>query len=85
MASPAQAPVFDAVRRFAAGLRYPQLFFVALALFLVDLIIPDLIPFADEVLLGLLTLLLARWKERRGGADTAGKPQEKNVTPGRER
>ena len=49
---------------FAAGLRFPKLMAVTAALFLVDLIIPDMIPFADEILLGLLSLLLASLKKR---------------------
>jgi len=56
------------VLRFAAGLRFPTLFAVAAALFLLDLLIPDFIPFADELLLGLLTVMLASWK-RRGPPD----------------
>ena len=88
MASPAQGPVLEAVRRFASGLRYPQLFFLALSLFVVDLIIPDLIPMVDEVLLGLLTLLFARLKERGEGHQEPEtmdrKPPEKNITPERE-
>ena len=38
------------------------------ALFVVDLVIPDFIPFADEILLGLGTLLLANWKNRKARA-----------------
>lgn len=34
-------------------------------LFVLDLIVPDFIPFIDEILLGLATLILARWKDRR--------------------
>jgi hypothetical protein len=34
-------------------------------LFLVDLVVPDLVPLADELLLGLGTLLLASWKKRK--------------------
>ena len=30
-----------------------------------DLFLPDLIPFVDEILLGLSTLLLAAWRRRR--------------------
>jgi hypothetical protein len=51
--------------RFAANLRFPTLFVIAGGLFLLDLIVPDLIPLADELLLGLLTLLLANIKRRR--------------------
>jgi hypothetical protein len=48
-----------------ARLRFPALFVVSAGLFLLDLAIPDLIPFADEVLLGLATALLASWRKRK--------------------
>jgi hypothetical protein len=48
-----------------ARLRFPVLFVVSAGLFLLDLAIPDLIPFADEVLLGLATALLASWRKRK--------------------
>ena len=51
--------------RFAANLRVPTLVAIAAGLFLLDLVVPDLIPLADELLLGLLTLLLANVKRRR--------------------
>jgi hypothetical protein len=38
---------------------------VAGGLFVVDLLIPDPIPFIDEIMLGLTTLTMARWKRRR--------------------
>jgi hypothetical protein len=50
--------------RFAAGLRFPRLLAVTVALFVLDLIVPDMIPFVDEILLGLLSLLLASLKKR---------------------
>lgn len=68
------------VSRFASRLKYPQLFFVALALFLIDLVVPDLFPFVDEILLGLLTLLLGNWMDERG-QDDVRKPPVKDVTP----
>lgn len=46
-------------------LRSWQLFVVVAALFVADLLIPDPIPFVDEAMLALTTLLLARWKRRR--------------------
>lgn len=51
---------------FAQRLRFPQLFLLALGLFVVDLLLPDFIPLLDEILLGILTLLLAAWKRRKG-------------------
>ena len=53
------------VTRFAAGLRYPTLFGLVAALFVIDLIVPDLIPFIDEILLALGTLLLGSLRRRR--------------------
>jgi hypothetical protein len=50
---------------YAAKLRFPVLFKVVLGLFVFDFFIPDLIPFADEILLGLGAALLAAWKKRK--------------------
>ena len=50
---------------FAQRLRFPHLFLLMLALFVLDLIVPDFIPFIDEILLGLATLLFAAWKQRK--------------------
>ena len=52
------------VSRFAAGLRFPTLFKVCAALFLVDLVVPDVVPFADEILLALLTLMVGAFRKR---------------------
>ncbi|KTF37559.1 DUF6116 family protein [Xanthomonas vesicatoria] len=50
---------------WAAKLRYPTLFKLAAALFVVDVLVPDFVPFVDELLFGLTTLLLANWKTRK--------------------
>ena len=50
---------------WASRLRFPTLFWLVAVLFVVDFVIPDFIPFADEILLGLATLLLGNWKRRR--------------------
>ena len=54
-----------AILRFAEKLRFPQLFLVTLTLFVIDLITPDVIPFIDEILLGLATLLIGSIRKRR--------------------
>lgn len=41
------------------------MFKLAAALFLIDVVMPDPIPFLDELLFGLATLLLANWKTRK--------------------
>jgi len=53
------------VMRWLARLSYPRLFLVAAVLFVVDLVVPDFVPLADEILLGLGALLLANWKDRK--------------------
>lgn len=57
-----KTPLIAAILRFAGGLRFRQLFLITAALFLLNLIIPDPIPFLDEVILGMLALLFASWK-----------------------
>ena len=61
----------DLVTRFAAGLRFPTLFALTAGLFLFDLVVPDLVPFVDEMLLGFGTLLLAALRRRRPPAAAA--------------
>jgi hypothetical protein len=63
--APSANPIVKLVSRFAARLRFPQLFLLTAALFVLDLLIPDAIPFADELLLGLGTLLLAGLRRER--------------------
>ena len=71
------------IARFAGSLRFPQLFLFTGALFFLDLIIPDLIPFADEVLLGLITLLFGMWRKNDPPSVTTpgDKPPMKDITP----
>jgi hypothetical protein len=59
------------VTRFAAGLRYPTLFKIVGALFVIDFFVPDMIPFVDEILLALSTLLLGSLRSR-SAAPAAG-------------
>jgi len=61
MPSPLTAPILG----FLSRLSFPRLFVVTAALFVADVLIPDFIPLADELLLGMGTLLLASWKKRK--------------------
>ena len=49
--------------RYGARLRYPHLLLLAGFFFGVDLLLPDGLPFLDEIVLGLLTKLFANWKK----------------------
>ena len=55
------------------NLRFPTLFLLFAGLTLLDLIVPDPIPFLDALGLALLTVLLALWRSRR---DAPGRPPD---------
>lgn len=59
-----ETPTQSVIARFLGGLATPRLFLVAAALLGLDLLIPDFIPFADEILLAILTLIFARKKSQ---------------------
>ncbi|MDO5610256.1 MAG: hypothetical protein Q4G62_05700 [Pseudomonadota bacterium] len=58
---------------WARKLKYPTLFKIVGALFVVTLFVPDPIPFLDEILLGLTTLMLAKLKDRDVVGDDDGR------------
>ena len=60
MVNPLLAPLL----RWLGKLSHPRLFLVIGALFVIDLAIPNFVPW-DDILLGLGTLLLANWKKRK--------------------
>ena len=61
MANPMLLPLMN----WARGLRYPTLFKITAVAFAISVLWPfDPIPFIDEIVLGLGTLLLANWKDR---------------------
>lgn len=64
------------ITKFSKRLRFPQLFLLTGALFVFDLFIPDVLPFIDELLLGLMTAMLGSLKEKK-------KPAEKPEDPDR--
>ncbi len=82
MPTPSQGLIRSLLGSFGARLKFPQLFAIAAGLFLLDLLIPDLIPFIDEILLGLLTLLLGSMQKKEAEIE---KPPMKDITPPRDR
>lgn len=87
MKEPTQSGVTGFLNRFTETLKSSHLVMLMTALFFLDLIIPDPIFLIDEIMLGLITILVARWKGRpkadAGPAETteSTKPPPKNVTP----
>ena len=69
--------------RWVSKLRFPQLFTFTAALFVVDFLVPDMIPFLDEILLAAATLLLANLKNEKS-VEIVEEPLEKDITPPRD-
>ena len=58
-------PVTSRLLVWAEGLRFPSLAMITAGLFVADVLIPDFIPFVDEILLGLATLLLTNLRQHK--------------------
>src|SRR3546814_16330628 len=52
------------ILHFARKLRFPALFMFTLGLFVLDMLMPDPLPFIDEILLALGSLLFAAWRRK---------------------
>lgn len=60
-----RGPVIGWIVARLSRLRFPTLFVVTLLIFFVNVLVPDAIPFVDELLLGLATALLASLRARK--------------------
>ncbi len=65
--------IVRAAKDFTATLKTSYLLMFVTGLFAVDVFVPDALPFADEIILFALTLLVARWKSR--GRELAHPPE----------
>ena len=50
--------------RWASRLRFPYLFILTLILFVLNVFIPDALPLADELIMGLVAMLLASLRKK---------------------
>ncbi|MEJ2383603.1 MAG: hypothetical protein P8Y54_04310 [Xanthomonadales bacterium] len=57
-------PFTKRLMRYLESLRYPWLMLLTVLLFVIDLFVPDAVPFIDEILLGLVAVLLGRLKRK---------------------
>ena len=62
---------------FLSRLKFPQLFMLAAGLFVFDVFVPDMLPFVDELLLAIGTILLGSLQKK---VTPEAKPQIKDVT-----
>ncbi len=56
--------VLGLILGWVVRLRFPYLFLILATLFVINLFVPDVIPFADEIIMGLVTLLLGNFKKK---------------------
>ncbi len=61
----AKGGVAGVVLRWASRLRFPYLFVLTAALFLLNVLLADPLPFADELLMGLVAILLGSLRKSR--------------------
>jgi len=66
--------VRDRLIRYVEGLRFPYLVALTAALFVINLVVPDVVPYVDEILLGLVTLILSRLKRPGASPPLERKP-----------
>lgn len=52
-----------AMMRWGNRLRFPYVFLLTAVVFVANLLIPDVIPMVDEILIGLVTIALAKLKK----------------------
>jgi len=64
MISPARTSVASRLLE-RMNLRFPTLFLLLGILTLIDFVVPDFIPFADEIGLAIMTALFGLWKNRK--------------------
>ena len=50
--------------RYAESLRFPWLLLITTVLFVVNVFIPDVLPFVDEIILALVAIILGRIKRK---------------------
>lgn len=61
--------------RYGSRLRFPVLFALTALCFVVDLVLPDPLPFMDEIMLALATLIFAAWRRAPDEMDLAPSPE----------
>ena len=59
-----RAIVLGILGRYGASLRFPILFFAVACLFAFNMVLPDPVPFIDELILALMALMLASFKRK---------------------
>lgn len=69
MGKVAKGGVAGLIVRWVSRLKFPYLFALTAILFIANIFIPDALPFIDEIIIGLVTLLLGSLRRKPSEAD----------------
>lgn len=81
MATTPQRTLVAGFLAWARSRRFPTLLAITATLFAVDVVVPDLVPLADELLLGLATVMLARWRADHPKGQTPDSEMDRPAAP----
>ncbi|WP_376697434.1 DUF6116 family protein [Wenzhouxiangella sp. EGI_FJ10305] len=74
--------LFGPIQRFLERRRFPTLFLILAGLFGANLFIPDPIPFIDEMIMLVVTVIVGAFRERRKSGSDA--PDQTTQPPRKE-
>jgi hypothetical protein len=76
------SPIIGLIERVLPRVKHPYLLLILASLFLIDVVVPTPPPLIDEIILALLTFLVASWRRR---PEPEPPLEPKDVTPPEER
>lgn len=74
--------IVSRLSRYLESLRFPWLLLLATVLFVVNLFIPDALPFIDEILLAVVAIILGKLKRKPENGDEAANETAGNGSDG---
>lgn len=72
----AKGGVAGVLVRWTSRLRFPYLFILTSLLFICNLFIPDIVPFADELIMGMVAALFGSLKKRSSAVSSQPRSDE---------
>ena len=82
MSNPSAEQLREAATKRGSRLKFPKLLALVALLFLIDMVVPDFVPFIDEIILGLMTAILACLREKTPAKEEALNPDSDRLPPG---
>ncbi len=70
--------IVSRLSRYLESLRFPWLLLLATVLFVVNLFIPDALPFVDEILLAVVAIILGKLKRKPASVEPESQTSDKS-------